>query len=157
MTLFNAGLAQRAVAYPPPTKTVVNAFSTAGAAPIAIAGGTGLFNAKNVATGALTANTLANLLTLTGSGRCSMAAVASVDATARTHRLQIIVDGSVAFDATSASTAAGGSGIFAAGATVSSALIPGDPIYFNSSFSINYASSLSETGKTNLGVIYAQN
>lgn len=133
------------------TKAITNGYSagSTSSANIGGAGGSGqVAGAKQVTSGALTANTLAQQLSVTGAGRLSMLALATVDATARTVRLQVIADGTTVFDATSNSVSAGGSGIAACGplgATASSAL--GDAITFNASLVVNACSSLTETGK----------
>lgn len=120
----------------------------------------GAINARVVQPGALTAATLATILNLSGKGVISFLACASVDATARTHRIKITLDGTVIFDATSASVSSLlaycpviGS-IESLSDTYSTASVIPEPMYFNSSLLVEYASSLTETNKTNIAYKY---
>ena len=138
---------------PRPPKVLINSTSTTGSTPdtiVLIA-----FNTpgiKRTSSGVLTAATLATVLTITGSGVVNFVACEAVDATSRTHRYKCTIDGVVVYDATT--TAAGAnSGIVLIGSHLvgSGATYPGimlDQIPFNSSFLLEYASSLSETNKT---------
>lgn len=109
-------------------------------------------------TGALTANTLATVLSLSGKGVLSFAACSSQDATSRTHRMKITLDGVVIYDATTAATVQVGDWLIPIGSVCNhSTLSPGviyEPIVFNSSLLIEYASSISETGKTYIATRY---
>ena len=128
------------------TAQVINASQPAGA------------NAKNVLSGAVVANTLKTIVSLTGSGVVNVFSCSGQDATARTHRLTCTIDGVVVYDATTASVAAVNSGIGLIGAASGTGLVPSyDQIVFNSSFLVEYASSLSETDKTMFGYIYRTN
>jgi len=111
--------------------------------------------AKAVASGALTANTLATALTITGIGNVPVLAVSQADATSRTLRLQVIVDGVTVFDSTSTAATTTNRAIIAAGSiTQTSAgnfqLADGEPIRFYDSLVVKIASSLTETDKLNL-------
>ena len=144
----------RKVAQPsfPATKSIVNAFSTNGYTPVATSGST---SNKTVACGALTANTLATVLSVTGgSGSMEFLSAVSVDATARTLRVQVIVDGVTVFDSTSASTSAA-QGCLVVGQAVSGAsAYDSEPLYWNNSLTVKVASSLTETDKFNIAYRY---
>lgn len=132
----------------PPT-SIVNGYSTGGATPIVF--GAALQSDLKVAlSGALTANVLATALSLTGRGVVSFAAAAAVDATSRTHRIKITVDGVVVFDpGASAAAAAANAGCIAIGSLVTNNIVIPDNVPFNVSFLMEYASSITETNKTN--------
>lgn len=136
----------------PPT-SIVNAFSANGATPITF-GAVLQSELKVVLSGALTANVLATVLSLTGRGVVSWAAAAAVDATSRTHRLKITIDGTVVFDATTAAAAAANAGCLAIGSLVTNNIMVPDNVPFNTSFLMEYASSITETGKTNFSYKY---
>lgn len=134
------------------TKAVTNGFSAAGAAGVAINTG-GL---KTVASGALTANTLASVtgFPVTGAGELAALALTCVDTTSRTLRLQVIADGVTVFDSSaSAAIVTAGNGIAACGnfVNIGSAFAQtcGGPIRFNSSLDVKACSSLTETAKIN--------
>lgn len=134
-----------------PTTSIINVHSSGGTQSSGISA-SALPAARALLSGALTAATLATLLNVTnGSGRVPVLAVGTLDATPRTARLKVTVDGTVVFDATSSSIAANGNGIFAAGSFSSSGVfIPAEPIVFLQSFKVEVASSLSETDKLQL-------
>lgn len=109
----------------------------------------GYINAKTVLSGATTAGVLKTILSLSGSGVLSLFAMGSADATSRTHRAKITLDGVVIFDATSIATANTNYVHCAVGNIVSiiastHALIDFEPLSFNTSLLIEYADSLSE-------------
>lgn len=114
--------------------------------------------AKAVLSGALTANTLATVVSITGQGWVPVCAVQQEDTTSRTLRLQVIVDGVTAFDATSAASTTANRAIVAAGSHIQTSagnyqLADGHPgIRFFASCVIKIASSLTETDK--LSVLY---
>ena len=131
------------------TTSIVNAHSSGGtSATNVLASGSG--GAREVLSGALTANTLATVLTVTGPGRCPQLSAYAKNTTARTIRLVVEVDGVTAFDATSASISVANTGIFAA-AGGSNPFTPGEPIVFTSSLVVRVASSLSETDAVAIG------
>lgn len=139
------------------TRVIVNGHSSGSTASGATAVAGGQF--KTVASGALTANTLATALTVTGAGWCSAIHALTADTTSRTVRLQVIVDGVTAFDATSSAITTAASGLIAVGSPVTNSggsvqLQEGAPIRFNASLVIKIASSLSETDKINVGYRY---
>jgi hypothetical protein len=104
---------------------------------------------KTSTSGAMTANALKTLLSLTGAGHISNLVLSTVDATARTMRLKITIDGVVAFDYTSASITSANTGAVICGAG-NSAILSGDGFYFNTSFLVEAASNLAETDKFNI-------
>jgi hypothetical protein len=113
---------------------------------------------KNVLTGALTANTLSTVLSVTGSGVVNCLSASGVDATSRTHRLKITIDGVVALDVTSTAIAAANKGIDAIGTSLNAGTyLIFDQIPFNTSFLVEYASSVTETGKTTISYLYRTN
>ena len=144
----------------PPT-SIVNATSTTGSTPDLYGAGAAatITSAVKVAySGALTANTLATVLSLTGQGVVLLAGCGSVDATSRTHRFKLTIDGVVVYDATTTAAAAIYKGIVVIGTLVNnngSYFIFGlDAVPFNSSFLLEYASSVSETAKTLFNYMY---
>jgi len=133
------------------TKRLYNAFNVAGWTPIGSMSNTGLATAA--LSGALTSNTLVDLINESGSaGEISQLSLYTNDATARTIRVVVTIDGVVIFDRTSASVSSGNSGIVLAGSisVTLASLLPA--IKYTNSKRIQYASSLTETGKftTNL-------
>ncbi len=104
------------------------------------------------ATGALTANTLVTALSLSGQGCISLLGCSGVDSTSRTHRLKVTLDGVVIYDATSGAFLTGGVALMALGGFIPSASTFAAPIYeplvFNTSLLVEYASSVTETAKS---------
>lgn len=133
------------------TTSIVNKFSVNGYGTIAI----GSVDAKTTLSGALTANTLATILNITGTaGQMPALAVATNDATSRTIRVKVTVDGTSVYDFTSAATTTSGNGVSIVGFNTNLLLSGGStqmtasaPIKFRSSLKIEIASSLSETDK----------
>ena len=140
-----------------PPKSLINAFSSSGATCIFINYGTP-DALKQTLTGAVVANTLKTVLSITGAGEINFAGVVSNDTTSRTHRMKVTIDGYVVFDATSAACIASSKGVVAIGLV--SPITSGipvqvlDKVVFNSSFLIEYASSISETDKSTLVTSY---
>jgi hypothetical protein len=135
------------------TKFLYNAFTAAGWA------STGGMSSPEVAraalSGALTANTLVDLLNESGSaGQIDQFYISTVDATARTLRVVIIVDGTTILDATSASISSANSGGVWAGVRAASSAFQLPPIKYTNSIQLSYASSLTETGKFNTSLAY---
>ena len=127
------------------TKSLVHAYTQTSWASASI-----VTQAPCIATlsGAMTANTLKTLLSISGVGAQLLhLTFRTNDATARTIRVKITVDGTVICDSTSASISTSGSGGLWAG--IRSTSSPNAPITItsNSSLLIEYASSLSETDK----------
>lgn len=137
------------------TKFIYNAFTAAGwtaAGSLAIPA-----MARSAVSGALTANTLVDLLNESGSaGQIDQLSIFSNDATARTIRIVITVDGTQIVDATSASISASNTGGFWAGVGAGGSGFTGQlpPIKYTNSIHIQYASSLTETGKFTTSLAY---
>lgn len=111
-------------------------------------------DAKEILSGALTAATLATVLNLTGGGVISYLSIFAVDATARTLRLQLVIDGTTVFDSTSASNSTADKGSLIIGSQASSGWATEYAIPFNASLVVKIASSLTETNKIGIGVKY---
>ena len=112
-------------------------------------------NVKETLSGALTAGTLATALSITGRGVARFIASKTKDATARTIRLKVTVDGTSVFDATTNSMSASNKGIIAVGgvATGGSSSDTGGvygELKFNTSLLVEHASSPTETDKISL-------
>lgn len=138
-----------------PPKQLINRTSAGGisADEVGPAGPSVMRVAKAALTGALTADTLSTVLSLTGAGSVGFVACTSVDATSRTHRFKLTIDGVVVYDAAVLETTSTSRGIQLIGATTSlgGAFAPVfDPVPFNTSFLLEYASSLTETANTNI-------
>ena len=134
------------------TKSIVNAFSdgSTSVASISALGG------KGIASGALTANTLATVLSISGRVEMNMLALHTADTTSRTIRLQVIADGTTVFDSTSDAITVSGQGIAAASQPNTTGSLPsyGGPIRCLSTLVVKVASSLSETDKLTLRTNY---
>ena len=112
---------------------------------------------KLILSGALTATTYKEVLSITGAGVVSIALAYSVDATDRTIGLKLVFDAqaTAAFDAVSDTFSTTGRGIVAVGILEESgAVIIPEPMVFNTSLSVYVKSSLNETDKIGLGVVY---
>lgn len=126
------------------TTSILNAFSTAGYAGVTI-NATG---ARAALSPALTANSLVDLINESGSaGEISHLAIATVDTTSRTLRIVVTVDGVDIYDYTSAAMTNSNTGCALAGSLNSSTTLQLPPIKYKSSIRVQYASSLTETGK----------
>lgn len=136
------------------TTSIVNGYSSAGVGSVAMNVGV---ESKAALTGSLTATVLATILNITGTaGQLSFLAIISADATSRTLRVKITVDGSSVWDFTSAAitTAYNGlpilgyysAGIIGGGTAQMQAHNP--TVKFRSSLKIEVASSLTELDKS---------
>jgi hypothetical protein len=136
------------------TRSIVN-FCSSGATSLASINGNGATNcAREVLSGALTAATLKDIVSITGGGSISYLSAYAKNATSRTVRLVVVLDGVTVFDATSSAVTANGSGLMAVGTGAgSSTYIQAAPIRWNSSCVIRVASSLTETD--NVAVAYS--
>lgn len=130
-------------------------------APRALSVGSGLADIADtttrVLTGAVTAAALKTILNLSGRGCLSFAACQGLDVTVRTHRMRVTVDGVVIFDLTSASTSTIETLFIAVGGIVRNASILAvalEPLLFDQSLRIEYASSLTETDKSAISYRY---
>lgn len=134
-----------------PTRAIVNAFSSSGTYINNINASSSTNMAKEVLSGPLTANVLSTLLSITVPGQIPFLTAYTKDATSRTLRLQVIVDGAIVFDAAASNISSTYYGLVAAGQAAGTALGPGNPIRFNSSCVVKVASSLTETDKVAVG------
>jgi len=133
------------------TKNLYNACSTAGYTAISSIGAS--TTAKSSVSGALTANTLVDLINESGSvGYLSQLSIYTNDTTSRTLRIVITVDGTSIYDITSASISALNSGAVLAGSVSSSNSQSLPPIYYTNSIRVQYASSVTETGKFSISL-----
>jgi hypothetical protein len=118
---------------------------------------------KGVLSGACTANILKPILSLSGRGALTFAALAGQDITPRTNRLVVVVDGAVITDQSGANTqpsnipyaapVVGGIGQGYDG--VGTIFIPlFEALLFEKSLQILYSSSLTETDKCLIGYRY---
>lgn len=114
---------------------------------------------KLVASGAVTANTLKTILSLSGSGVISVLGVESSSATSRTHRLKVTLDGTVIFDATTGAVANVTAAYMAIGSVNNliasqGSVVTHEPMAFSTSLLIEYAGSLTETDGAYIGYRY---
>ena len=133
------------------TKTIVNKFGISGTAGAAI-----YSDAMAISTlsGAMTLNTLKSFLSISGSGgSMPCLTVITNDATARTIRVKVTIDG-VAYDFTSATISTSGNGVVLAGRTDATLASRTPPIVWKSTLVIEVASSVTETDKLTLEWIY---
>lgn len=132
-----------------PPKTIVNS-SSSGTLLASIG-----VNAKSIASGATTADVLKTMLSISGAGAVKFLCLKKVDATPRTLRLKVTIDGVTVFDATSASDTNANYGLLAVGSNIDSAWPQLESVAFNSSLLVEAASSVaSETDKLTLYTIY---
>jgi len=132
---------------------IVNAFSDSPFTPQ----GVKVDLCKEILSGALTATTLATVLSVTGAGVIGVVAIVPVDSTSRTIRLQVVIDGVTVFDSTSTTMATTFQGAYAIGSVSTASTYSwacDEQIPFNSSFVVKVASSLTETDKVKIGVRY---
>lgn len=139
------------------TTAIVNSTSTAGDARVTCTFNTSR-GTKIANSGALTSGVLKNMISVSGTaGKMPQLALKTNDATARTVRLRIIIDGVTIYDITSSSASVSDQALIAAGTTDTSAgsiLIDGEPLSWKTSCSVDIASSLTETDKIALGYRY---
>ena len=137
------------------TRQIVNADAIAGFTPFnGDIDATSTGRSKEVLSGALTANTLATVLSLTGPGEVPLLTSYTKDATVRTVRTVVIVDGVTVFDFTSASIGVANRGAIVAGQVAGSFYVAqGHPIRFSVSLVVQQASNLTETDKLALAYI----
>jgi hypothetical protein len=132
-----------------PTTSIVNAVSGGGVTTTVAIQASTSSNTKAVLSGALTANTLATALSVTGGGEVPFLSAYAIDATARTIRCVVTVDGVSVFDATSASISTTNHGLLVMGWVGASSALgnSGAPLRFNASLLVQIASDLTETDK----------
>lgn len=135
------------------TKFIYNAFTDAG-----YTANTSMASpqtARASLSGALTANTLVDLINESGSaGQIDQLSISTVDTTARTLRIVITVDGTSILDVTSASITTTNTGGCWAGVISPSNTSQLPPIKYTNSIRVQYAGSVTETGKFNLYLAY---
>ena len=133
-----------------PPKTIVNGCSS-GVLTLSV----GINSAKSIASGATTADVLKTMLSISGAGAVKFLWLKKVDATPRTLRLKVTIDGVAVFDATSASDANANYGFLAVGSNIDSSWPQLESVVFNSSLLVEAASSVTtETDKLTLYTIY---
>ena len=115
------------------------------------------YGGKSFLSGALTADTYKELLSVTGGGAISYCTVSVEDTTPRTIGLKVVIDGTTVFDAVSSTINVQARGLVAIGVHDSYIITIGvqpQSFAFNTSLSISVKSSLSETDKVRLSVAY---
>lgn len=133
-----------------PPLALHNRFS-GGVTTASTAAGTG---GPEITSGALSAGVLsASLITIAGAGAIKFLQAYTKDATSRTIRLKVVIDGVTVFDATSGTIASQNLGMVAVGDYVGSIIIM-ERIIFNVSLAVYVASSLSETDKIGVSANY---
>ena len=137
-----------------PPKALINSTSTSGSTAAYVGNSATLFIGKSVLSGACSAGVLKTIYSATGSGVVNVFACNGVDATSRTHRIKCTIDGVVVYDATTAAVAATDQGINLIGGYTNVGYLPMfDQIVYNTSFLVEYATSLTETDKTRFSYI----
>jgi len=143
----------------PPLAAIVNTFSATNCTLQELP--TSFVGAKKILSGALTAGTLATVLSLTTGGVLKFLMAHMEDGTSRTLRLRLTLDGVVVFDSTSVATASPVMGMMAVGSCSvhtagfqSIGSLVYDAIPFQKSCLVEMASSLSETDKISALVVY---
>lgn len=132
------------------TKQIINNVSTAGFPWAGVR--SSIQGAKSVASGAMTANTLKTVISVSGSaGVMDYLTIKTADATSRTLRVKITVDGVVVFDFTSAATATTGDIACIISSTTDTSATAPEPselkLTWNNTLLIETASSVTETDK----------
>ena len=131
------------------TRSIASIVNSQSSSPCVAKAASGLFNGKTYASGALTANVLKTMLSVSGSGQVNACSVYSVDTTSKTQRLVMVIDGVTVFDSTSAAGTTQNAGIIALGTTYS-----GQPVRFYSSLLVQIASDEAATDKLTALVNY---
>jgi len=133
------------------TRTIVSKYSINGAAGVTVTANTA---AISTLSGVMTLNTLKSFLSVSGSGgEMPLLTIRTNDATARTIRVKLTIDG-VPYDITSASISSSGNGLVLAGSVAASTIYYTPPIRWKSTLVIEIASSASETDKLTIEWIY---
>jgi len=137
-----------------PVASIVNYYSSGGVASTFAINATDRTMLQEVAAGgAFTAGTLQTIVSHTGRGRLNMLTVHSTNATSRTLRCKVTVDGTVVFDATSSAVTTSNYGLIVNGSIDGSGqgAMQFQPIDYQESLLIEVASSLSEAA-ANVGI-----
>lgn len=136
-----------------PPKNIVNSCSTAGFASFQVLSTL----PKQILSGAVTAGTFKTVLSVTGQGSIDFLSFYQIDGTSRSASCRLTIDGTVVFNSYYAALNSYGNGGIAVGAVIQPAsntyAIP-QSVSFNNSFLVELASTLSETDKVAIGVIY---
>ena len=138
-----------------PPKVMVNGFSVNGWTKLsaAAANANGL---PSVSSGALTAGVLAQVLNITGPGVLEFLSVINNNATSRTMRIKLVIDGVTVLDGTSAALTAAGTACLVGNLVWISpnpiASLGGIP--FKTSCVLSVASSLTEAAPFNVQYVY---
>lgn len=106
--------------------------------------------------GAVTANTLKTVLSVTGKGALTWLGVRTENTSAKTARIRITLDGVVVYDSTSPSDSTSGRWSIAHGAADGSnwwPAIEGIPLMYEASLLVQYACSITETDGVKFGYI----
>lgn len=110
-------------------------------------------NARSALSGAMTANTLKTLLSVTGKGSLKQLAIYTQDNTSRIIRVRVTVDGVVVWDKTSTAITAATTGFSIVGFVTSTGQYYGD-MNFAKSVVVEVSSSVSETDKLMIAYQY---
>lgn len=154
MTIDSRNIAGGGTASMSATNGIFNAFNVAGFTARSINNTAG--HAIETASGLVTANTLKTIINITGvSGVLSQLSVRSSDATARTLRAVLTIDGIIIFDRTSASFSAANTGVLFCGVSSTTNFVPQGPmIAFTNSAKLEICSNITETDKLIVEHIY---
>ena len=139
------------------TTSIVNRYSAGSLSDaLAIAANTG---AKEILSGALTADTFATALSISGAGWIDLLYIYTKDATARTIGLKLTLDGTIVFNAVSNAISAGATGMMVVGhrgydSAAAYWIEKGNQVYFSTSCLVEIKSSLLETDKIAIGEIH---
>jgi len=131
------------------TRSVATIVNSQSSSPCTSKAASGLFNGKTYASGALTANVLKTMLSVSGGGQVNVCSVFSIDTTSKTIRLVLVVDGVTVFDSTTTANTTQNNGVIALGTTYS-----GQPVRFYSSLLIQIASDEAATDKLTACINY---
>ena len=113
---------------------------------------------KSSLSGALTANTLATVLSISGvGGTLNLVATMNLDNTSRTIRIKITLDGVSVFDATSSAITTQTQGLIAVGYLSDVGTPFPNPVPFKNSCLVQIASSITETDLTRIYYSYRTN
>ena len=107
-------------------------------------------SSKVILSGACTADTLKEVINISGGGVVQYLAVGAADSTTREVRAELVIDGVTCFDATATAVAVDGRGIVVIGGAGISAAVntaPLDSIPFKNSLVFSISTSITETDK----------
>lgn len=104
-------------------------------------------HSKKLLSGALTADTYLELVSLSTPGWLRVAGVFRFDATSRSVGLKIVIDGTTVLDAADGAAGLLNGGWYGVGGGVTGATLAIEAIRFNSSLSLQIKSSITETDK----------